>query len=523
MTAPQKKAGAQGESVLDRMTDSMIEFGVMAENENWMEDGEDGGVKEEGDISETEDLPESGENLATDEEILELAKQLEKYSEEPVDNIDREMTRSEYEYHQRRLAAHRRRKNKRRIKTAAYMPSMRTRVYKEWAEAQTLKRQQTPEVWRREDERFQSRPATAAISDMITRQSTHLSEDPAERPLSSGGHPPVCEEGKARIDRCMHSPIKKLAPLHSLSAVGADTTVGDNQAMSTSRSVQLQPIPDPEVAAREIPPTPVHRPATSRPASRSISSRGGPTSPPPVAFPAANTDTIPSNNSAIVKFKSSREQMLDTLNLPSKEQRTKAVKRSMERLNIAQTQAIPSPKRAEESPTISSRRFETSQAPLSLTKLGIAPKTGTVSNVSPAYRRNRMKEVRSLRDQMLTTAGGVSMHASEHCRIGKDVLDPVKSFQKTATMAREAKSANGEDQVTDLISISGFFEKVGPDKFYRSVSKSFHEADDSFLEAIKSRRDPAITKADFVRVWADDALLHGRKLFSSMGGGFHFA
>jgi hypothetical protein len=143
ITAPHKKAGARGESVLDRMPDSMISFAHMAENEDWMNADEEyvnvEGEEQYGD----EDYPESAP-LEEDPDIMELTNYLNERNKELEETANdekvmiRPITKKEHEYMKQRmltLAKHRKSKT-RRVRAAAYMPSLHSRLYKEWAETQ---------------------------------------------------------------------------------------------------------------------------------------------------------------------------------------------------------------------------------------------------------------------------------------------------------------------------------------------------------------------------------------------------
>ena len=146
ITAPQKKAGARGESVLDRMPDSMIEFAEMAENEEWLngadsdEEGDEDGYDFEYSEGYREGYPES-QPLDEDPDVLALTNQLNDLNDE-CEESDKEktmlrpITKKEHEYLKQRmitLARHRGVKKK-NIRKAVYMPSLHSRMYKEWTE-----------------------------------------------------------------------------------------------------------------------------------------------------------------------------------------------------------------------------------------------------------------------------------------------------------------------------------------------------------------------------------------------------
>lgn len=143
ITAPQKKVGARGESVLDRMPDSMIAFAELVENEDWMNQ-EGITISDEKDQYEDEDNCPESVPLEEDPDVVELAQYLNERNQEFEDATNdekvmiRPITKREHEYMKQRmlsLAKHRKLKTK-RIKAAAYLPSLHSRIYKEWAETQ---------------------------------------------------------------------------------------------------------------------------------------------------------------------------------------------------------------------------------------------------------------------------------------------------------------------------------------------------------------------------------------------------
>jgi hypothetical protein len=132
-TLPQKFAGGRGSSVLDRMPDSLIELAGIIENPNWMDELEE--VEGDPDGVDAEFLVADGDPLSQDPEILDLTKQLDSYYQKSSES--QEMTKEEQQEcleRMQRLAA--RKKKKKKVKGAAYMPNLRTRVYKEWVETQ---------------------------------------------------------------------------------------------------------------------------------------------------------------------------------------------------------------------------------------------------------------------------------------------------------------------------------------------------------------------------------------------------
>lgn len=121
-----------------------------------------------------------------------------------------------------------------------------------------------------------------------------------------------------------NSPIRQLAPLSETSSSTFFGNETNHLSRPQTQSSQLHSLPSPITNSS----TSLSRPLTQQSRSSGYDNN---TNIPSVVFPTSNTDTIPSANSAIVKYKSSREYMLDKLQLPTKEQRENALKRSIER------------------------------------------------------------------------------------------------------------------------------------------------------------------------------------------------
>ena len=163
------------------------------------------------------------------------------------------------------------------------------------------------------------------------------------------------------------------------------STITTDAGKTTSSSPRTLTPQDPLLPLSRRPATSYERPqttsstgpTTSRPGtSRSVSSQCA-IDPPAAVFPSSNTDTIPSSNSAIVKYKTSREQMLDTLNLPSKKQRARACQRAAERLKKSPSDGGGAGRAQQECVSVTDQRFDDRAPTLTaLTKVGITPTAG---------------------------------------------------------------------------------------------------------------------------------------------------
>jgi hypothetical protein len=417
--------------------------------------------------------------------------------------------------------------------------------------------QRPPSAYAR-DEDVPARPSTAFITSFLEQQGvlptqTTLLPLTTKRPSTSDGLRIATGEGShcdiLTLDHesFQKSPVRSLAPIPERPSPGVGYTqqfhrpstsdFGSThhpscntdsfdterhlQSCGSAPSLPIRPLTS--YAETTRPMTGQSRPGTSR----RLHSRAGPFSgdPPPVVFPASNTDTIPSINSSIVKYKSSREHMLDTLNLPSKEQRAKAHKRAVERAKVAciagddASMHSSRSKGGNQGDTIHSRFDVASQN--SLVKVGITANAGTISSAptSNFYCKARLKEVRSLRDQMRTTSGSFQLHANDQFAL-QGMHDPHVAARETREAAQRVKATCEEDHTKELVKLQGFFETVGAENIYMSETHKFFKDDPKLKEAIRKRGEAHVTKADHVREWANSALLDGRKLFHNNGGGF---
>ena len=144
VTAPHKQA--VGESVLDRMPDSMILFAEMVEKEDWIHE-DDSDEEERENEQDDVDRPESSRGLDedSDQQLLSQDQHLNEFNAEHDESQDmtcmlRPITKKEHEYMKQRMLAlskHRQAQRKgKQVRRVPYMPSMHSRIYKEWTETQ---------------------------------------------------------------------------------------------------------------------------------------------------------------------------------------------------------------------------------------------------------------------------------------------------------------------------------------------------------------------------------------------------
>lgn len=144
-----------------------------------------------------------------------------------------------------------------------------------------------------------------------------------------------------------------------------------------------------------------------------------------------------------------------------------------------------------------------------LKKLEISASKGTVS--------------KALRDQLLTTSGAFSLFASPLSPIKTDMLDSRKTLEKTLAAARQTKQLLEDDNTWDVLKTPGFVETVGISNFYQSVNSYQHPFTNKHDNMVKNRDLTNCVKSDDMKVWCNDTIRNGRKMFDSGGGGFHYS
>lgn len=108
-----------------------------------------------------------------------------------------------------------------------------------------------------------------------------------------------------------------------------------------------------------------------------------------------------------------------------------------------------------------------------------------MSKSGVVYQKHQLKKVRTLRDQMLTTTGNSSIYAGDNHKLQCDILDPIKSRNRTLTAAKLTKEINEDGHTKELLKLPGFLENIGPDNFYLTSNLStFNYPNNSFVDAV---------------------------------------
>ena len=200
-------------------------------------------------------------------------------------------------------------------------------------------------------------------------------------------------------------------------------------------------------------------------------------------FPSASSDTIPSITSPVLKFRTPREQVLDSLKVKSKaeddEAKRKAALRAKEASKALQNLQLGN-KGAD--------RFSKSRRPATpLDKVSISASTGALKNNDMkklVFLKPPKQKVKELRDLMKTTSGVDSRMFNK----GLQTTIPYDSRaerQKTLVAAARTKEVDNTDSTTETLITPGFFEALGPQKIFLSHLNNTHKADEKFRRQVR--------------------------------------
>mmetsp|Transcript_23687 Transcript_23687/g.43952 ORF Transcript_23687/g.43952 Transcript_23687/m.43952 type:complete len:628 (+) Transcript_23687:146-2029(+) len=442
-----------------------------------------------------------------------------------------------------------------KIPTARYMPTHKTRVYKEWMDAQQELRKESF----KEKAYLLDRPTTAFINSLIEKEREIL----AESFMKQNALDSIAEEDRA----------VKTRQMEERNINNQKMKVFNDQKKCLDRFNKLYPdlkckIPSSPIDSRPMtsdgrPLTSDVRPSTSstRPSTASmevldnIEGKFSPLRPltadkgmnstlnrrlkPTFSdkrcdmtlvlglkgqeanqFPSSNQDSIPSNRSAIVKYRTPREQMLDSLTVTSKAEEDEAKRKATRRVKLANN-ALHDLKNKSKGSESNSGRFSRPATPLN--SLGVTGQSSTNAlRDNPVFMRPPKAKVKQLRDLMRTTTGVNSRVFNKGLKTSIP-FDSHAEKQKNVLAALRTKEVNETDESGDALITPGFFEAMGPNKIYLSESKKFLAADERHAQQLANREKAFVTEADDIKKWAMESLSGGRQLFHSGGGGFHYS
>ena len=97
----------------------------------------------------------------------------------------------------------------------------------------------------------------------------------------------------------------------------------------------------------------------------------------------------------------------------------------------------------------------------------------------------RIKAMRTLRDQLMSTSGSLAMNV--HPEASPDAQSDAKeSVRVTQEMVKETIEKNRVDQTWTLLSTPGYYEAVGPDQIFKSDTSLGFLVDDKFDKAVRA-------------------------------------
>jgi len=179
------------------------------------------------------------------------------------------------------------------------------------------------------------------------------------------------------------------------------------------------------------------------------------------------------------------------------------------------------------SPKASARFDDTAPASTALGKLGIGSNTGTataaphkVAEATIIFGKQRLKSIRTLRDQMMTTAGGMSAFARSDDPSQAKLFDAKASIEMTKKMVIETKAKGKLDNTWELLETPGYLKQMGPDMVFRSDTHHNYVADERYKKAIDPTtfdRTNGIPPSP-LRIWAEAAVKSGRLPLFASGG-----
>jgi hypothetical protein len=179
------------------------------------------------------------------------------------------------------------------------------------------------------------------------------------------------------------------------------------------------------------------------------------------------------------------------------------------------------------SPRSPKDRFEKRPASGALGKLGIGSTTGTASKMSKSQKKalnmfgtKRLKSIRTLRDQMMSTAGSMTAFSRNDNPGDAKLFDAQSSIRMTREQCKNTMLSGKADNTWELLVTPGFLDQVGPAEVFKSDSQHMYVADERYKKAI----DPSTfdhtngIPPSPLRIWAEDAVKSGRLPLFSSGG-----
>lgn len=157
-------------------------------------------------------------------------------------------------------------------------------------------------------------------------------------------------------------------------------------------------------------------------------------------------------------------------------------------------------------------RFNSSRSSTALQKIGISTNQGTAENCI----RPKIREMKGVRDAMMTTTGCLSMlfHPDFHMNGAPDVAETVSATKK---LAIQTISRNRVDHQWSLLTTPGYSQALSPEQRYQSETM-WQVADSEKLRSSIRKADLSKgLKTNPVKKWSENAARSGIKLFVAGG------
>ena len=151
-----------------------------------------------------------------------------------------------------------------------------------------------------------------------------------------------------------------------------------------------------------------------------------------------------------------------------------------------------------------------------LSRLSVTNASTTLSSPTKVFVKNRIMEVRSLRDQLMTTNGSLAMNV--HPEANPDTqAETLASLALTKRLGMQTMERNRQDQTWTILSTPGFLEAVGADKVFKSDTHIMHSTNEAFEKAVRQADCSQGIQKDAIRIWSESAVKQKIKLFVSGG------
>lgn len=502
----ERNAGAQGASMLDRQPQVISDFATLVQNEGWLDSALE---KEDGDCdiqAEEEDGQEKDEGpLAEDAELWQYLQEVQR-AENRLDSSRPATCQSSdvllldggtevFRQLRRHVPP------AQRVRSAAYMPNIRSPMYRDWV-ASTMARRDAgcDNNSAVPDSR---RPSTSSgrvgTASLFSSDSAPLQRRRAPVEDSAEVQRRIFTPASPRNSNSSHSNTCK-QQLPALTPTFASLFADEDECVvcdpPSSRKDQL------------VPPLDVTKGSDNKKYL-----------PPPQTVDVTALPMSPH-----------RKKMLESLGLPppseSGARRSHKTSKRSKRgggatgsdADAASTRSVISNTSSSTQPSTPnpfSDRHETATRPVTpaLSSIGISPTSGTATPV-PTYTRRRLRQMKSLRDQLLTSTGSFNLPSHPDSSVQ---MDSSASYRRTRMESRDCALRNQLDSTWDVLQTAGYFEKVGPEKIYLSQTADFFKDDPKRSDMVKTTDKSHFFQTDDIRKWTDEAVKLGKKPFVSGG------